>query len=75
MPLTSCQTSMTLAAGAESSKVDYMPLHHAAIAMNIAPIPFPLYWLLLFHKCTSSEYQLFGTIYISLLQISKSRRA
>jgi len=47
MPLTSCQTSMTLAAGAESSKVDYMPLHHAAIAMNIAPIPFPLYWLLL----------------------------
>jgi hypothetical protein len=29
MPLTSCQSSMTLAAGAESSKVDYKPLHHA----------------------------------------------
>ncbi len=28
MPLTSCQSSMTLAAGAESSKVDYKPLHH-----------------------------------------------
>jgi hypothetical protein len=25
MPLTSCQSSMTLAAGAESSKVDYKP--------------------------------------------------
>jgi hypothetical protein len=29
MPLTSCQSSMTLAAGAESSKVHYKPLHHA----------------------------------------------
>jgi hypothetical protein len=28
MPLTSCQSSMTLAAGAERSKVDYKPLHH-----------------------------------------------
>ena len=29
MPLTSCQSSMTLAAGAEGSKGDYKPLHHA----------------------------------------------
>ena len=28
MPLSSCQSSMTLAAGAESSKVDYKPLDH-----------------------------------------------
>jgi hypothetical protein len=27
--LTPCQSSMTLAAGAECSKVDYKPLHHA----------------------------------------------
>ena len=39
MPLTSCQSSMTLAAGAESSKVDYKPFIMRVIAMNIAPIP------------------------------------
>jgi hypothetical protein len=39
MPLTSCQSSMTLAAGAESSKVYYKPLHHAGNCNNIVPIP------------------------------------
>ena len=31
------------------------PFIMRAIAMNIAPIPFRLYWLLLFHKCISSD--------------------
>jgi len=38
MPLTSCQTSMTLAAGAESSHVT-SPFIMRVIAINIAPIP------------------------------------
>jgi hypothetical protein len=63
MPLTPCQSSMTLAADAESSKVHYQPFIMRAIAMNIAPIPFRLYWLLLFHKCISFDVS-YSALYI-----------
>ena len=39
MPLTSCQSSITLAAGAESSKLITSPFIMRVIAINIAPIP------------------------------------